>query len=440
MNKYPRKRRAATIIVSALTALTSIFASLKAYAAEGETENDMVASYRKIRAARTLEVCYVTTRANDGNAFKPSYNARRNLDLGAGSLEYGACQVEKPRSATSLLTASSFPQFKASMEALDKEWLAATVKRFDGKSLPDFLVKVKNWKGPILVYIHGYDESFDKAIKDTAEIANQYDIQNDDAILPITFSWPSLNNKAEYAADEANLEWSTAAFCEFLDTLRAAKNVESPLDIVAHSLGNRALIQYCVQQKSEVKPFRNIVLSSADVDFHMAETRKEDIESAAEKSVTVIVSDRDAPLMTSQLLHRQPRLGRPIDPPQLRGQTADFMTSDFWTRLTLDASALILPNALNADVEVNKWLSANANLSKDFGQKSIFVDTTDLVSGEMGHRLVFPVIAGVLSGKLNPLGTGIVYKRPDKATLEASGGTPRYLYRFYKIDSQKFRK
>lgn len=422
--------------------LANTFACIPCLSAEGESDESEAnaSAYRKIKASRNLEVCYVTTRANDGNSFKPVYNARRNLDLGAGSLEYGACQVEKPRSAASLMTAGNFPQFKASMETCDKDWQAAPVKRFDGKSLPDFLVKVKNWKGPIMIYIHGYDESFDKAVKDAAMIANQYDIQNDDAILPIAFSWPSLDNKAEYAADEANLEWSTSAFCEFLDTLRAAKNVESPLDIVAHSLGNRALIQYCAQQKSDTKAFRNIVLSSADVDFHMAETRKEEIENAAEKSVTVIVSDRDTPLITSQLLHRQPRLGRPLDPPALRGPKADYMSTEFWTRLTLDASALIVPNALNADVDVNKWLTANPNLSKDFGTKSIFVDISDLVAGEMGHRLSFPVVAGVLSGRLNPLGTSIVYKRPDKATLEASGGSPRYLYRFYKIDGQKFRK
>ncbi|MBA3994073.1 MAG: hypothetical protein C0469_11150 [Cyanobacteria bacterium DS2.3.42] len=393
-----------------------------------------------ILKARNFEVFYVTTRANEGSTYKPVYSAKRNLDLGAGSLEYGACQIERPRSASTLLSATGFPQFKQSMETVDREWQAAPARRFDRLTLPDFLVKVKNWRGPIMVFIHGYDENFDKSLKDAAMIAYQYDAKSEVAVMPIAFSWPSLNNKAEYAADEANLDWSTAAFFEFLDTIKAAKDSSSPLDIVAHSMGNRPLIQYCSQRKTETPSFRNIILSGADVDYHMAQSRMGDIEASADRSVTVIVSDRDAPLITSQLLHGQPRLGRPIDPPTVRADKADFLNSSFWSRLTLDASALIVPNALNMDTDVVRWVNQNPKLCKELGEKTIFIDVTDLVTGELGHRLAYPVIAGILRESLSPLSSTVVYKRPDKLTLEAMGGSPRWLYRFHKIDSNKFRQ
>lgn len=390
--------------------------------------------------ARNFEVFYVTTRANEGSTYKPVYAAKRNLDLGAGSLEYGACQIERPRSAPTLSSATSFAQFKQGMDTADREWQAAPAKRFDRLTLPDFLVKVKNWRGPIMVFIHGYDENFDKSLKDAAMIAYQYDAKSDVAVMPIAFSWPSLNNKAEYAADEANLEWSTAAFFEFLDTIKTAKDSSSPLDIVAHSMGNRPLIQYCSLRKTDTPSFRNIILSGADVDYHMAQSRMGEIEAAAERSVTVIVSDRDAPLITSQLLHGQPRLGRPIDPPTVRADKSDFLNSSFWSRLTLDASALIVPNALNMDNDVVRWVNQNPKLCKELGEKTIFIDVTDLVTGELGHRLAYPVIAGVLRESLAPLSSTVVYKRPDKLTLEAMGGSPRWLYRFHKIDSNKFRQ
>ena len=171
----------------------------------------------------------------------------------------------------------------------------------------------------------------------------------------------------------------------------------------------------------------------------MAESRKSDIESAADRAVTVIVSDRDAPLITSQLLHGQPRLGRPIDPPNVRADKSEFLSSSFWSRLTLDASTLLLPNAINSDSDVIRWINQNPQLGKEFGEKTIFIDVTDLVSGELGHRLAYPVIAGILRETLSPLSSTAVYKRPDRSTLEAMGGSPRWLYRFHKIDSNKFR-
>ncbi len=413
--------------------------SLSAEEKRAQPKQSTGPSAAELVRARNFEVFYATTRANQGSTYKPVYATKRNLDLGAGSLDYGACQIERPRSAPALLNATSFPQFKLGMETADREWQAAPAKRFDRLTLPDFLVKIKNWRGPIMVFIHGYDENFDKSLKDAAMIAYQFDAKSETAVLPISFSWPSLNNKAEYAADEANLDWSTAAFFEFLDTIKSAKDPASPLDIVAHSMGNRPLIQYCYQRKSDTPIFRNIILSGADVDYHMAESRLGDIEAAADRSVTVIVSDRDAPLITSQLLHGQPRLGRPIDPPTVRADKADFLNSSFWSRLTLDASALIVPNALNLDTDVVRWVNQNPKLGKEFGEKTIFIDVTNLVTGELGHRLAYPVIAGILRESLAPLSTTVAYKRPDRLTLEAMGGTPRWLYRFHKIDSDKFR-
>lgn len=394
----------------------------------------------ELSRAKNFDVLYATTRANDGSPLKPVYGGRRNLDLGAGSLEYGTCRIERPPSALVLPGAGNFQQFKSGMETADRDWLAAPIRRVDRLSLPDFIVKVKNWRGPIMVFIHGYDESFDKSMKDAAMIAYHFDCKGETPVLPISFSWPSVNSKAEYAADEATLDWSTAAFFEFLDTLKAAKDPASPLDVVAHSMGNRPLIQYCSQKRGDTASFRNIILSGADVDFQTAESRKSDIEAAAERSVTIITSDRDAPLITSQILHGQPRLGRPIDPPSMRAQKSDLLGSSFWAQLTIDASALILPNTFNMDPDVNRWISQNPKLGREFGEKTIFIDVTDLVSGEMGHRLVFPVIAGILRETLAPLSSTVVYKRPDKLTLEAMGGSPRWLYRFHKIDASKFRQ
>ncbi|HMO21403.1 MAG TPA: hypothetical protein PKC98_10590, partial [Candidatus Melainabacteria bacterium] len=59
-----------------------------------------------------------------------------------------------------------------------------------------------------------------------------------------------------------------------------------------------------------------LVLSSSDMDYHMALQKKESLESITRDMVYVMVSDRDGPLITSQLLHGSPRLGRPFDLPR----------------------------------------------------------------------------------------------------------------------------
>ena len=87
-----------------------------------------------------------------------------------------------------------------------------------------------------LVFIHGYNVSFEDAARRTGQIA--FDLNFIGA--PIFYSWPSNNRATAYLKDETNITWSTPHFLKFLETL-AERSGAKRIHIIAHSMGNRAV-------------------------------------------------------------------------------------------------------------------------------------------------------------------------------------------------------
>jgi hypothetical protein len=217
--------------------------------------------------------------------------------------------------------------------------------------------------------------------------------------------------------------------------------------------------------------FRNIFLSCSDVDYHTAEARKEGLQNCVTKLVYVMVNDNDGALFTSQMLHRAPRLGRPIDPGddatsgsvanagatpmQLRGSgllaQAENMLGDkavalfgqkartFVDELTSGAETVFTrPSQVSPaqSADVTAWLARDPYLSRDWGAKARLIDSTGFITLNMGHRLAWPLMAGLMLDppQDSPFVFATINKRPDAAMLKVMGGTPTYLYRYDRID------
>ena len=86
-----------------------------------------------------------------------------------------------------------------------------------------------------LVFIHGYNVSFENAVKRTAQIA--YDLQFPGA--PVCYSWPSRGGLADYTRDENQAEWTVVHLHTFLQELVQQSGAKS-VHLIAHSMGNRA--------------------------------------------------------------------------------------------------------------------------------------------------------------------------------------------------------
>ena len=394
----------------------------------------------------TFQMYFATTRLNQGSSNTPDYSSNRHLDTGHGSVEYGIVGMTEPVGLVSPAHATNGRDYKRLLRQGADDWRKQKFTFLTTTDEDAFFKRIHDWEGPISIYIHGYDKPFEESVEDAAMLYNEYqEYDPQRKFLPILFAWPSVGHRTEYGTDEANLEWSADSFDRFLDRLLKEKSSSSTIDLVAHSMGVRLIFWYLNKHRhlsaaggEEVGGealFRNLFLCSADVDYHTAEEKKQVLEDAVKNKVYIFVSDRDKPLILSQYIHSQPRLGRPIDPPKFTRQRSQVLSSDYLMQLTTDTGDLLLGNDFTEPTDVKRWIQENPELSRDFGKKSQLIDVTNLVTKDFGHGVAFPVIAALMAGQKMPqLKQSTVHKRPDRTTLEMHGGKPKYLYRFLRLE------
>lgn len=396
--------------------------------------------------SKFVRVLFATTRLNEGTLKAPIYGTNRHLDLGTGSLEFGTASIMKPPALQRPATAKSGAEYRELLKSGSSLWLQAPVSKPSTMSEDDFFRRIKQWPYKICIYIHGYYKPFNVSLQDASMLFAEYqhfEGMDENKILPIVFSWPSFEGKSRYSVDEANIEWSSKPFEQFMNRLLKEKNPEASIDMVAHSLGARLALSYLSQDHADIaKPWlRNLFLCSADVDLHSTEAMIPTLEDAVSNSIYVFVSDRDMPLVMSQYLHGQPRLGRPIDPPRGSdgGQSKsviDEIGGEFFRQLTKDTANLLTGQGSTDTPQVKKWLQQNPNLDRELGTKTRFLDVTDLVASNMGHGLPWSVLAGMMANqaKFPHLRIYPVHKTPDRTILQQGFGQPRVLYRFTRMD------
>ena len=171
-------------------------------------------------------------------------------------------------------------------------------------------------QGRVLLYVHGYRETFETTSKDTAQIARMTGF-----VGPvIEYSWPSQGEVLSYAVDETNMYHDVRNFRDFLKALAERPWVKE-IVVVSHSLGARLVIPAIsyvdrTSSNADSSNISNVILASPDID---RETFERDIEEevlsarrvAVGRRITVYVSHADKALAASRALHGYPRLGSP---------------------------------------------------------------------------------------------------------------------------------
>lgn len=171
-------------------------------------------------------------------------------------------------------------------------------------------------KGRVLLYVHGYRETFLSTAKDTVQIS---ELSNFDGPI-IQYSWPSQGELLSYAVDETNMYWDERNFRNFLTKLARQQWVKE-IVIVSHSLGARLVIpavEYVDRTSSNADSsnISNIILASPDIDREDFERDiAEEVLAARrvnnDRRITVYASLNDKALAVSRALHGYPRLGSP---------------------------------------------------------------------------------------------------------------------------------
>ncbi len=168
-------------------------------------------------------------------------------------------------------------------------------------------------KRKVIVYIHGFNDTFRYAVRKTAQFAGDLGLVTCDGTarcLPITYSWPAEGNLFGYIADEESAEWTQQRLEPFLRSLsRICHEENADLDIIAHSMGARVLIRSladiansCEHERGSGHLVNQVVLLAPDIGKEVFDQYVERILPIV-GHFTVYVSAKDQALSLSTILH-----------------------------------------------------------------------------------------------------------------------------------------
>ncbi len=151
----------------------------------------------------------------------------------------------------------------------------------------------------VLLYVHGYRESFETAATSAAELADGIGFRGAAAI----FTWPSGGATFDYGYDRESAMWSRDYFEELLVALAQSPS-GGRVHIVAHSMGSQVTLETLRAVRAAggdaaMARIGAIVLASPDVDIDLFEQAVTRLGSDAGK-ITVITSSRDRALQVSR--------------------------------------------------------------------------------------------------------------------------------------------
>lgn len=161
----------------------------------------------------------------------------------------------------------------------------------------------------ILVFVHGYNVSFEDAARRTAQMANDLDF----AGAPLFYSWPSQANWRKYRVDEKNVELSVDQLKGFLLDVAQQSGADT-INLIAHSMGNRALTsalkEIDVAASGEQQLFNQVVLAAPDIDADIFKQRIAPAITSKARHVTLYASANDLALVASREFNSgDPRAG-----------------------------------------------------------------------------------------------------------------------------------
>jgi len=233
--------------------------------------------------------------------------------------EYGSCTVTLPKSHKKGALERPF----MGLEFFQDETKHVLLRQVNPLSQAEFLGQIDRkqthssndtYQDDIVIFIHGFNVTFESAALRTAQIANDIGFEG----APIFFSWPSDGQLLAYTRDREDAVWSRAYLENFLNLI-AIEKPNQDIHIIAHSMGNQVLLGALHQMalrndKPLTERFSSIILAAPDFDAELfAEQIAPEVASMS-SNWTIYTSDKDAALNISATVNATPRLGQPITP------------------------------------------------------------------------------------------------------------------------------
>ncbi|MGQ0673689.1 MAG: alpha/beta hydrolase [Hyphomicrobium sp.] len=157
----------------------------------------------------------------------------------------------------------------------------------------------RTFKDHALIFVHGFNTSFDNAVYRTAQIAN--DLRFDGATF--LYSWPSGGAVASYTYDRESAGQSEPFMRDFMRLVMQESKAKS-VSVVAHSMGNLPVLQVLKDLKNSSPGLllSQIILAAPDVDRDNFENIAREIKGFA-KGITLYAAANDRALNVSRRFH-----------------------------------------------------------------------------------------------------------------------------------------
>jgi esterase/lipase superfamily enzyme len=285
-------------------------AARKRHAEEAAAERvEMLKGVAKEAAAEeeysVVDVYYATDREKTDSSIPSDYYSG-NRDK-RRKLNYGICEVSIPKEHTKGELES--PWFRSVLGRFrgdpTEHVVLLTVSRSTRKyffaSLSDKMAAASDKSA--LVFIHGYNVSFEDAARRTAQMAHDLEFPG----VPLMYSWPSDGKKIAYSSDLQDAEWTVPRLKKFLLSIAKDTGAED-IHIIAHSMGNQALTRAFHSIFQEVrdtvaadgrKLFTQIFLAAPDIDADVFRDLSAAFTSLAEHT-TLYCSEKDKALLAAR--------------------------------------------------------------------------------------------------------------------------------------------
>lgn len=225
-------------------------------------------------------------------------------------ISYGTCEVSIPR-AHKIGELESPLALRKFFENPAKH---IVLLRIDLRQRDEFMGDLdgaitQNKTNAALVFVHGYNNSFEDAARRTAQIAHDIEFTG----VPMFYSWPSNGAALSYVTDGNDAEQAVVYLKEFLKDLALNSRFTS-ITLLAHSMGNRVLTQAFAALKNEIDAtklhaFKEIILAAPDIDADVFKNMIAPALVASKAPVTLYASSRDEALTAAKKINGGPRAG-----------------------------------------------------------------------------------------------------------------------------------
>lgn len=276
-------------------------------AAEGQTDPTADDSAGQIQVeAESYPVWYATNRKPIA-AGLPEKGYGNEQDQ---SVHHGSCLVHVPEShrigelgSNVLHRILRWTDDRLKIEKIEEIGFDAFREQVDGQ-----LADCEEGKRHAVVFIHGYNTSFQEAALRTAQIGFDLGVSGAMAF----FSWPSRGRKRSYLSDIESISASAQDITDFLVEVANLPSVEH-VHVIAHSMGNRGALEAVRRIANDAerlsrRRFDTFILAAADVATDVF-VRDGGALLELGESTTIYVSERDAALSWSAFLNDHERVG-----------------------------------------------------------------------------------------------------------------------------------